>query len=583
MQSDRLLSLMTDSLSLYQPSPVDSPSPYREDNLGERRTPGSTRSLERGADVGMTLRDWWPYLLIGIVAFSLRWTNLGNVAVEHFDEGVYASNIFCGPESNFHYPAQYLYAPPLLPWLIEWGHVLFGPGALAAFWPNLVAGTLTPLLVCRLGTRWFNPRLGLLAGLMLATSDAHIAFSRSAMTDALLVFWWLLVVDQLELAIKNNSPRGAMLAGLLTGLAWWTKYNGWLPLALAVPPVAWRHLQVWRSKAEPDAPRALPPLTLWGITCGVAVAVWSPWLWNLQGEGGYASVMANHRQYVVGFAGWESGLSSQSFLFMMNAGAWTYAGMGVALWLGVLTPAACFTWNTSPDAKRWGGMDALWLVSWLAGMALLVPLYRPYFRLMLPLLPAMCLAAGWLNFELRDGFPVPSVSGNGPPRTSQGEWWGQILGVLLGALSIGLGICLGLQEPNGTTRMEPRTNIRDTARYLVEGPLRQQPEPIVYVYGEPALYYHLKAAGLSLVAPVSHLRFADPETPRPEVPIYLVVGPHALADQRFEQQFQATRKQWERIDDKLLCPSWFVAQDDFLEALKGKGNLTPVVVLYRLK
>ena len=530
-----------------------------------------------------TLRDWWPYLLIGIVACSLRWTNLAHIAIEHFDEGVYASNFFSGPESNHHYPAQHLYAPPLLPWLIEWGHVLFGPGPLAVFWPNLVAGTISPLVLCRLGTRWFNPRSGLLAGLMLATCDAHIAFSRSAMTDALLVFWWLLAVDQLELSIRNGSPRGAMLGGLFSGLAWWTKYNGWLPLALAVFPAAWRQSQVWRNKPGPGTPRSLPPLLLWGLAGAVAVGVWSPWLWSLQAEGGYASVMANHRQYVVGFAGWEAGLQSQMLLLMMNARGTTFLGVGIGTLIGVLTPAACFTWNTSPDAKRWGGMDGLWLVSWLAGMAFLIPLYRPYFRLMLPLLPAMCLAWSWLTIELRDGFPVPSISGNTSPGTADGTWWGQLLGVLLGALSIGWGIFLGLQEPSGIHDLEPRTGYRDYVRHLVEGPLRQQPEPIVYVYGEPALYYHLKAAGLSLVAPISHLRFADPESPRPEVPIYLVVGPHALADPRFGQQFQATYSMWEQVEGEVLHPSWFVAQDDFLDALKGKGNLTPAVVLYRLK
>ena len=42
------------------------------------------------------------------------------MAVEHFDEGVYASNIWFGPEAGYQYPMRRLYAPPLLPSLIEW-------------------------------------------------------------------------------------------------------------------------------------------------------------------------------------------------------------------------------------------------------------------------------------------------------------------------------------------------------------------------------------------------------------------------------------------------------------------------------
>ena len=48
---------------------------------------------------------------------------LSRSAVEHFDEGVYASNIyFAAPE--YAYPLQRFYAPPLLPALIEAGMIV---------------------------------------------------------------------------------------------------------------------------------------------------------------------------------------------------------------------------------------------------------------------------------------------------------------------------------------------------------------------------------------------------------------------------------------------------------------------------
>ena len=54
-------------------------------------------------------------LLLGAV---LRLSLLGRIAVEHFDEGVYSSNLWF--ESGTGYPARYLYGPPLLPMVIEW-------------------------------------------------------------------------------------------------------------------------------------------------------------------------------------------------------------------------------------------------------------------------------------------------------------------------------------------------------------------------------------------------------------------------------------------------------------------------------
>src|SRR6187401_3144666 len=72
--------------------------------------------------------------IVFAIGFALRLWALSRSAVEHFDEGVYASNIFFGPP-DYAYPMQRFYAPPLLPALIEAGMITGLPPNLAAILP----------------------------------------------------------------------------------------------------------------------------------------------------------------------------------------------------------------------------------------------------------------------------------------------------------------------------------------------------------------------------------------------------------------------------------------------------------------
>src|SRR5262245_10326488 len=87
-------------------------------------------------------REW---ILLGLVLTTgivLRVAALSRSAVEHFDEGVYASNIYFGPP-EYAYPLQRFYAPPLLPALIEAGMIAGLPTNVAALLPSLLAGCAT--------------------------------------------------------------------------------------------------------------------------------------------------------------------------------------------------------------------------------------------------------------------------------------------------------------------------------------------------------------------------------------------------------------------------------------------------------
>ena len=87
-------------------------------------------------------------VLLFLIGVAVRVAFPSAMAVEHFDEGVYSSNLWC-PDTDFQYPDRHLYAPSLLPALIEWSLMLFGPTRWAPMVPSLVFGSLMYFLCIR--------------------------------------------------------------------------------------------------------------------------------------------------------------------------------------------------------------------------------------------------------------------------------------------------------------------------------------------------------------------------------------------------------------------------------------------------
>ena len=265
------------------------------------------------------------YWFAGAVIFGaiVRLSFPGRMAVEHFDEGVYASNFWLG-----EFPYRHLYAPPLLPACIEWTMIIAAlcgikPTGFIPMIPCLIAGIATIPSIWWICRRWFGPSAGLVSAWLVATSDFHTSYSRAALTDVPLCLFILWAVYFMGRALVASASGGIasverkpskrepkqssypwqhiLMAGAFTSLAWWTKYNGWLPLAIGLTGgTLW---QLLTPRAERQIRRVL---VCWILIAGVAAVLWSPVLWDLQKHDGYASVAANHRQYVVGLAGWPT-------------------------------------------------------------------------------------------------------------------------------------------------------------------------------------------------------------------------------------------------------------------------------------
>ncbi len=531
------------------------------------------------------------------------------MAIEHFDEGVYASNFWFGAEEGYEYPARHLYAPPLLPLAIEWTMIIvslcgFRPTGFVPMIPCLVAGLATIPSLWWVGRRWFGPTAGIVSAWMVAASDFHSSYSRAALTDVpvgLFILWGVYFIWQ---ALQSGTRRDILLGGLFTGLAWWTKYNGWLPLAIGLAGgTAWQ-------LALPRSERRIKEFgARWLMIAVTACVIWSPVLWGLQKHGGYAAVAANHRQYVVGFAGWPSGAWRQIHhvglydnwlgtfheafgelerrgvlrpdhdgagggamgrmggggggFFVLPRGPqlwfrfdWVNRGMASQFGGGSGGPpgvptapslrgrlSSIWIW-LAKHCRRWapplttlsligvvlvGGIYGLrahgrssiglpyWLLAaWLAGLTLMTPTYYPYPRLMLPWLLAIFLGMG-LAFQSWGDWR----KGRSDRSLAEVIRWKPTWAVKIVLLS--LLACSSVRSIVGTAHAWKDRAGTQSAVQMFSEQVREitrkagysSDEAIVYVCGEPAVVFHLRANGLPLVSPVPNLGFLGQPQPRP--------------------------------------------------------------------
>ncbi|MFD0315521.1 dolichyl-phosphate-mannose--protein mannosyltransferase [Streptomyces flavalbus] len=234
---------------------------------------------------------WGGPLLVTLFAGVLRFWNLGSPKAVIFDETYYAKDAWAivhrGFEVNWDKNANdlilssggdvpiptdaaYVVHPPVGKYVIGLGELVFGFEPFGwRFMPALL-GTLSVLLVCRIGRRLFRSTfLGCLAGALLALDGLHFVMSRTALLDSVLMFFVLaafgcLLVDRdrarerlaAELPVDEDGmvrPDAYVAettrlgwrpwrwaAGLMLGLAVGTKWNGlYVLVAFCVLTVLW--------------------------------------------------------------------------------------------------------------------------------------------------------------------------------------------------------------------------------------------------------------------------------------------------------------------------------------------------------
>ncbi|MFE1781799.1 dolichyl-phosphate-mannose--protein mannosyltransferase [Streptomyces sp. NPDC059506] len=293
------------------------------------------RSLAAGAVRALAAvpARWWGWIgpvLVALVAGVLRFRHLGSPRAVIFDETYYAKDAWSlwrlGYEGTWPDDANakiladpqviplspdpsYIVHPPVGKWVIGLGEQLFGLEPLGWRFMTALLGTLSVLMLCRIGRRLFrSTALGCVAGALLAVDGLHFVMSRTALLDLIVMFWIVaafgcLLVDRdrararLAAALPDGRPDDAaasrlslgarpwrLAAGLFLGLACATKWNGaYVLAAFGVMTVLWdmgsRRLAGSRSPFASMLLRDAGPAfaSTVPVAAGVYVASWAGW------------------------------------------------------------------------------------------------------------------------------------------------------------------------------------------------------------------------------------------------------------------------------------------------------------------
>ncbi|MFD3376384.1 MULTISPECIES: dolichyl-phosphate-mannose--protein mannosyltransferase [unclassified Streptomyces] len=264
--------------------------PFPEPGTRVGKALGLSPALTRRVTKAM---GWIGPVLVAVLAGAIRFWHLGRPRSVAFDETFYAKDAWAllklghegtWPDSKIA-DAQILADPQVIPlsdtgtfvahppmgkWVIALGEWMFGLNPFGWRFMAAVLGTLSVLMLCRIGRRLFrSTALGCLAGLLLAVDGLHFVMSRFALLDLVVMFFVLaafgcLLVDRdrararLAEALPVDAGGFAgphqhtgehagmgvrpwrIAAGALLGLAASSKWNGLYVLAFfMVMTVLW--------------------------------------------------------------------------------------------------------------------------------------------------------------------------------------------------------------------------------------------------------------------------------------------------------------------------------------------------------
>ena len=300
-------------------------------------TPPSTIERLRVAMPTDRINGWLVTLIIGAIAFVIRFANLGYPNKLVFDETYYAKDAYSllkfGYERDWPSDANskiitgnvdvmkdtpaFVVHPPLGKWLIAGGEQLFGMNSFGWRFASLIFGTLLIMITIRLVRRVSKSTLiGGLAGILLTFDGLEFVMSRTALLDVFMAFFVVAAVaclvadrewfrnrlarhlEQREISDLGGRFGPALVlrpwrlaAGLCFGLALGTKWNALFPLAaFALLCLAWdvgaRRLAGAGSRAKLAILRDGIPafFSLVVLSLVVYVGTWSRWLTT---TGGY--------------------------------------------------------------------------------------------------------------------------------------------------------------------------------------------------------------------------------------------------------------------------------------------------------
>nr|WP_202418978.1 phospholipid carrier-dependent glycosyltransferase [Streptomyces sp. YIM 132580] len=408
---------------------------------------------------------WGGPLLVTLVAGLLRFWKLDQPHAVIFDETYYAKDAWAlvnqgyegswpkdvdkqilNDPSSVPIPTDpgYVVHPPVGKWIIGFGEQLFGFTPFGWRFMVAVLGTLSVLLLCRIGRRLFRSTfLGCLAGLLLAVDGLHFVMSRTALLDLIVMFFVLaafgcLVVDRdrarqrlaaalpvdedgvlrpdarIAETLRLGLRPWRLTAGVMLGLAFATKWNGLYVLAaFGLMTVLWDVGARRTAGAAKPYPAVLRRDLLPAFVSTVPVAIvtylvsWTGWIvtdkgyyrnWAAtEGKGSSWSWLPDWLRslwhYETQVYDFHVGLTS-GHTYESNPWSWLVLGRPVSYFYEEQTGCAASSTGKCAAEVLAIGTPLLW---WLACFALAYVVWRWLFRRDWRAGAIACgVAAGWL-------------------------------------------------------------------------------------------------------------------------------------------------------------------------------------------
>ena len=99
---------------------------------------------------------WWLFAAT-VCGALLRFGAINQLAVEHYDEGVYASNLVFLDDEGEQFPGRAMFAPPLMPLVIDWTTIFWRmPADASPPWLPMLPGFAASLYPMS-GQPWMYP------------------------------------------------------------------------------------------------------------------------------------------------------------------------------------------------------------------------------------------------------------------------------------------------------------------------------------------------------------------------------------------------------------------------------------------
>jgi len=206
---------------------------------------------------------WGGPLLVALMAGLMRFWHLGSPRAVIFDETYYAKDAWAlvhrGFEVNWDKNANaavlqthghlaiptdaaYVVHPPVGKYVIGLGELVFGFDPFGWRFMTALLGTLSVLLLCRIGRRMFRSTfLGCLAGALMAVDGLHFVMSRTSLLDGVLMFF---VVAAFGCLVVDRDRSRARLAAALPVDA-----DGRVRPDAYIARTTWLGLRPWRWAA----------------------------------------------------------------------------------------------------------------------------------------------------------------------------------------------------------------------------------------------------------------------------------------------------------------------------------------------